>query len=109
MDLVIERLIECRKRLGITKQEAAKRIGVSQPAYLRYESGDRSPSIQVIKEIAKVYNTSPDYLLGKSESPESYTVTVDNVTNPVLFEVVQHCSEMDEKNMQRILAYIKKI
>ena len=34
-----ERLKECRLKLGITKQEAAKRIQISQPAYLRYEAG----------------------------------------------------------------------
>ena len=34
-----ERLIQCRKKMGITKQEAAKRMNMSQPAYLRYESG----------------------------------------------------------------------
>ena len=30
-----ERLKECRLKLGITKQEAAKRVQISQPAYLR--------------------------------------------------------------------------
>ena len=49
-----ERLISCRRQLGITQTEAADRIGVSQPAYQRYEAGVRTPSIQVIKEIAKV-------------------------------------------------------
>ena len=27
-----ERLIQCRKKMGITKQEAAKRMNMSQPA-----------------------------------------------------------------------------
>ena len=31
-----ERLIECRKKLGITKQQAAIRMQLSQPAYIRY-------------------------------------------------------------------------
>ena len=43
-----ERLKECRLKLGITKQEAAKRVQISQPAYLRYEAGSRNPSIQTI-------------------------------------------------------------
>ena len=44
-----KRLIKCREKLGITKQEAAKRMQMSQPAYLRYESGERTPSIHVIQ------------------------------------------------------------
>ena len=52
------RLIACREKLGITKQEAAKRMQLSQPAYLRYESGERSPSIHVIQMMANVLATS---------------------------------------------------
>ena len=40
--------------MGITKQEAAKRMNMSQPAYLRYESGTRTPSIHVINSMANV-------------------------------------------------------
>ena len=46
--LICKRLSECRQKMGITKQEAAKRMQMSQPTYLRYESGERSPSIHVI-------------------------------------------------------------
>ena len=64
--LDIERLKECRLKLGITKQEAAKRIQISQPAYLRYEAGTRQPSVQTIEKIAEVFSTSADYLIGKT-------------------------------------------
>ena len=57
-----ERLIQCRKKMGITKQEAAKRMNMSQPAYLRYESGTRTPSIHVINSMANVLNTSAGFL-----------------------------------------------
>ena len=50
-----ERLKECRLKLGITKQEAVKRIQISQPAYLRYEAGSRNPSIQIISKMAEVF------------------------------------------------------
>ena len=63
-----ERLKECRLKLGITKQEAAKRVQISQPAYLRYEAGSRNPSIQTIAKMAEVFSTSTDYLIGKSET-----------------------------------------
>ncbi|MGN0385319.1 MAG: helix-turn-helix domain-containing protein [Lachnospiraceae bacterium] len=43
------RLIACREKLGITKQEAAKRMHLSQLAYLRYESGEHSPPFMSFK------------------------------------------------------------
>ena len=64
-----KRLIECRKKLGITKQQAAIRMQLSQPAYLRYESGERTPSIHVIYYMANIIGTSPDYLTGRSHDP----------------------------------------
>ena len=64
-----KRLIDCRKKLGITKQEAAKRMLMSQPAYLRYESGERKPSIHEIEFMAQILETSVNYLIGKTDNP----------------------------------------
>ena len=71
-----ERLKECRLKLGITKQEAAKRVQISQPAYLRYEAGSRNPSIQTIAKMAEVFSTSTDYLVGKSADPTPNRIVV---------------------------------
>ena len=77
-----ERLINCRKKLGITKQEAAKRMKMSQPAYLRYESGERKPSIHVIQFMANILGTSVNYLIGETDNPgpDSYLVKMKNET-----------------------------
>ena len=55
-----ERLFLCRNNRGLTQSEAAELIGITQPAYQRYEAGVRTPSIQVAKEIAKAFNVSTD-------------------------------------------------
>lgn len=87
--LIIERLIECRKELGITKQEAAKRMQMSQPAYLRYESGERTPSIHVIHFMANVLSTSAEYLTGKTGNPSPTTYWVNADTDPELFLLIE--------------------
>lgn len=107
--LNIERLIECRKALGITKMEAAKRIGLSQPAYLRYESGERNPSIHVIKEIAAVFQTSVDYLIGEAPVSEPEVITINKQTQPEVFELVSACREMNAEQYSRLLAYAEKL
>jgi site-specific DNA recombinase len=38
-----ERLVQCRKALGITQKEAAKRIGVDSSTLARWERGEREP------------------------------------------------------------------
>ena len=107
MNINIKRLIECRNRLGISKQEAAKRIGVSQPTYLRYESGDRNPSIHIIKAIAEVFNTSIEYLTGETESSASDFVVINKKNDPDLFQIIYKYKNMDAKQINQLQEYIK--
>lgn len=105
--LNINRLKACREALGITKQEAAKRINVSQPTYLRYESGERHPSIQVISEIAKAFNTSVDYLTGASDDIEADYLFFGKTEEPLLFELVKKCKSMDKERIKKLLESIQ--
>lgn len=104
--LDVQRLIKCRKSLGISKMEAAKRIGVSQPAYLRYESGERTPSIQIIKEMANVFQTSVEYLQGKTSSPEVTSYTVNRADSPELFTLIAKYYATDKKQLKRLMTYL---
>ena len=107
--LICERLIECRQKIGITKQEAAKRMQMSQPAYLRYESGERTPSIHVIYFMANVLGTSAEYLTGKTDNPAPLGYWINATTEPELFSLVEtyRVSDTDEKEM--LLAYVSKL
>ena len=104
-----ERLIECRKKLGVTKQEAAKRMQMSQPAYLRYESGERTPSIHVIYFMANVLRTSVDYLTGETDDPAPNIYWIRASAEPELFSLIEryHISDADTKS--RLLSYLSKI
>ena len=50
--LIPERLKKSREACGINKTEAAKIIGLTQSGYVRYENGERKPTIQVIEAMA---------------------------------------------------------
>ncbi len=100
------RLIACRKKLGITKQEAAIRMQLSQPAYLRYESGERTPSIHVIYYMAHVLGTSANFLMGKTDDPAPDSYMVFAKENPELFTVVKTYSNSDSDTRARLLAYL---
>ena len=103
------RLIACREKLGITKQEAAKRMQLSQPAYLRYESGERTPSIHVIQMMANVLATSTAYLTGKSDNPTPDIYLIKSDTDPELFFLIQKYRNSDAEMKNRLLAYLQRI
>ena len=87
--------------------EAAKRIGVSQPAYLRYESGQRTPSIQVIKEMADAFHTSVDYLLGQTSSPEVTSYPVNATDSPELFALVKKYYTTEKEQLKGLMTYLE--
>ena len=100
------RLIACRTKLGITKQEAAKRMNLSQPAYLRYESGERTPSIHVIFYMAHILGTSVEYLIGKTDNPSPTTYIVKKKETPDLFSIIELYNTSDFNTQDRLLSYL---
>lgn len=102
-----QRLIACREKLGITKQEAAKRMLISQPAYLRYESGQRTPAIHVIQMMADVLGTSVAYLVNESNNPNPDCYFIKDETEPELFQLIKSYRDTDEQTKKRLLTYWK--
>lgn len=103
-----QRLMECRKRLGITKQEAAKRMELSQPTYLRYESGERTPSIPVIRVMADVFGTSVAYLTDKTDIPTPTSYTIHSKTDPELFQMIELYHNSDTAMRNNLITYMQK-
>lgn len=104
-----ERLKECRLKLGITKQEAAKRIQISQPAYLRYEAGSRNPSIQIISKMAEVFSTSTEYLIGKSAVSTPNRIIIEQNESASLFSLIEICQNLNPSQLIRLTAYAKAL
>lgn len=59
------KLIARRKELGITQADIAQVIGVDRSTYVRYETGLRTPSLDVAQKIAAVLGSSVDFLFAE--------------------------------------------
>ncbi|WP_051643087.1 helix-turn-helix domain-containing protein [Agathobaculum desmolans] len=59
-------LRELRARLGLTQKDFAKKAGITAATLSAYESGQKSPSIQIAMQIAIAHNCSLDWLCGLS-------------------------------------------
>lgn len=62
-----EALVEQRKLNRLTQREVAKRLGISQPSYIRYENGKAEPSLENLVKLADMFDVSVDYLLGRTD------------------------------------------
>lgn len=64
--LIGERIRERRKYLGLSEQELADLVGVSQRSISSYQSGVRTPTLKNLNKLATVLEVTPAYLLGES-------------------------------------------
>lgn len=60
------RLRILQERSGLNCEEFAKMIGVSSSTYSFYRK-DREPGYEKLLEIARIFNTTPNWLLGYSD------------------------------------------
>ncbi len=100
-----DRLAGLRKKMGITKAEAARKLNLSAMGYGRYENGDREPSFQTVSFIAQVFGTTAEYLYGETEDDAPCVYRIDKYEDPELFMLVQACRS-DENTTKLLLAYL---
>lgn len=66
-----ERIKYHRKRLGLTQEELAQRMGVSAQAVSKWENNLSCPDISILPELAEVFDISLDELLGRENGTQS--------------------------------------
>lgn len=71
--ILSERIKELRTTKGLTQKEFAESINVSTVSVSSYETGVKTPSLDMILSIAQNYNISIDWLCGLSDN-----VVLDN-------------------------------
>ena len=59
-----EKLIELRKKQGLSQEELAEKIFVTRQAVSRWETGDTIPNIDTLKLLSKLFDVSINTLLG---------------------------------------------
>ena len=65
-----QRIRDLREDRDLTQTQVARMLGMSQTGYSKYETGENDIPTAVLIKLSRFYNTSIDYLLGESDSPE---------------------------------------
>ena len=102
-----ERLRYLRKSRGVTCKEVYEAIGSSKPSYYRYENGDSEPSTQKLIALAKYFNVSIDYLVGRTDSPsmDDENTTVPNIT-PQKQRLQEKILSLDNQNSAELESFL---
>lgn len=70
----IRRLRDLREDHDKSQKAIAEYLNMHRSVYRRYESGERETPAWVLDKLADYYHVSTDYLLGRTDRPESYPV-----------------------------------
>lgn len=61
------RIRDLREDRDLTQKQVAQMLGMSQTGYSKYETGENDIPTVVLIKLADFYQTSTDYLLGRTD------------------------------------------
>lgn len=70
-------LKELRKKKKLSQEQVAKRLNLTKSSISGYENNIITPSIDTIRELAILFNTTSDYLLGLDKKE---VIVIDELT-----------------------------
>ena len=66
------RIRDMREDRDLFQKDLAEYLNCSQVCYSHYEIGKRDIPTEVLSKLAEFYNTSTDYLLGRTDEKNPY-------------------------------------
>ncbi len=70
-----------RTKYGFSQKQIAERMGVSPSIISGYETGERTPSTEILLALSNLYNCSTDYLLGKTTAEPKVIFDTNGLTD----------------------------
>ena len=68
--MFFKRIHDLRIDNDLTQQQVADYLMCNRQVYARYERGIREIPVSMLINLAKLYNTSVDYILGRTDDPK---------------------------------------
>ncbi len=70
--MVYERIRNLREDADLTQQQMADLLFINRRTYSSYETGVRMISSEMLSKIADIFDTSVDYLIGRTNEKKPY-------------------------------------
>jgi transcriptional regulator with XRE-family HTH domain len=103
-----KRLRELRKEKKLTMKELGKKFNLAESTISGYENENRKPDMDIIKQFADFFETSVDYLLGRTNDPSiSKVVTYNSEVETLILESLEGLSEDQIKEVKKHIEYLR--
>ena len=91
-------LIQLRTENRYSQNKLAKELGISRQAYIKYESGEVEPSVEIVRKLSKIYNVSCDYLICNCETiqnPVDRIKLLNHEQKKIVFSLIDSLFHLD--------------
>lgn len=94
-----KRIAQHRKRIGLTQEALAEKLGITAQAVSKWENDLSCPDIATLPQLADIFGITTDELLGKASNTKVYEAEVvnDDDSDGGLFNVRFNSGEEDGK------------
>ncbi len=108
--IIGERLHYLRKKRKLPVDNIIKPLGIARSTYTNWERGYRAPNGGNLVSLAKVFNTSVDFLTGKTESEELNKEVIDVITEGIKEgKYVHNGKPLSEEQAKQLADVIKAL
>jgi transcriptional regulator with XRE-family HTH domain len=90
-----QRLRESREYLGLSQETVAEHLGIPRASVSAMEAGKRKVSSIELRDLARLYRTSVEYLLGEEPAEE----------DPVVGALYRTASDLKQEDREQVLRF----
>ena len=91
--MVAERIKFLREKSGYSQSQLAKKLNISRAAVNAWEMGLNTPSTQYVIELAKIFKTSTDYLLGVNSNLQVNVNELTDDEKEIILKLLQYFNQ----------------
>lgn len=91
--IISERIKFLREKSGYSQSQLAKQLNISRAAVNAWEMGLNTPSTQYIIELAKIFKTSTDYLLGVNSNLQFNANELTDEEKEIILKLLQYFNQ----------------
>ena len=108
---MLKNLRMLRLKAGLSQKQLAEIINVSQQSINKYENHEVEPTLETLSVIADYFNTSIDFLVGKTDIENKIEKVYDldlNTDEAAFIKNYRSLSKKEKKAVQTLVAYLTK-
>lgn len=112
MNIFAQRLKQLREKRGLSQRELAKQINMAHSTLGMYEIGEREPDFNTVSKLSSFFNTSVDYLLGRTDDSRPIEEIVEEAKNSPEIQAAHRCTEellAGNPDAEELLAFWKEM